>query len=68
MAPPLQRLADHLLGEAGPTSEFVRTRREAGRPWRLIARDLLEATGGEVDVAHETLRSWFPETPEVAAS
>lgn len=57
-ASPSARLADHLLDEG--LDEFVTNRRTSGRSWRLIARDLLEATG--VDVTYETLRSWYPET------
>lgn len=52
-----QRLADTLLD--GQLEEFVRSRRAKGRSWRLISRDLYEATG--VDVSYETLRVWFPE-------
>lgn len=54
---PSRRLADVLLD--GGLDEFVIERRRAGRSWRLIARDLLEATN--VDVTYETLRSWYPE-------
>lgn len=54
-----QRLADVLLGEEGPLERFVRERRSEGRSWRLIARDLYELT--EVDLTHESLRSWFPD-------
>lgn len=54
-----KRLADLLLG--GKLDEFVRSRRAEGRAWRLIARDLWEATDGALDVTHETLRSWYPE-------
>jgi hypothetical protein len=39
----------------------VRERRERKRSWRLIARDLLTATDGEVDLTFETIRSWFPD-------
>lgn len=54
---PTQRLADLLL----PTtlSAFVQERRDVGRSWRLIARDLHEQTGGQIDVTAETLRGWF---------
>lgn len=52
---PTQRAANHLLD--GKLEEFVSMRRSAGRSWRLIARDLMEATS--IDVTHETLRSWF---------
>lgn len=64
---PTHRLADLLL----PTTlaEFVDTRRAGGRSWRLISRDVLEETDGQVDVTAETLRGWFgsPE-PEPATS
>lgn len=60
-------LADHLLGDDGPLERFVAERRAAGRSWRLIARDLVEATDSAVDVTFETLRSWFPESAEVAS-
>jgi hypothetical protein len=37
-----------------------------GRSWRLIARDLHEDTGGQIDVTAETLRSWFASLERVA--
>lgn len=64
---PNHRLADLLLAESGPLEMFVRSRREQGRAWRLIARDLYEATEGQVDLTHETLRSWFPDDEAGAA-
>lgn len=66
---PTQRLADVLLGGEGALGEFVRSRRDAGRSWRLIARDLYEVTDRQVDVTHESLRAWFPDnaTAEVAS-
>lgn len=66
-ATPTERLADVLLGEAGPLDRFVRRRREAGRSWRLVARDLYEATNGEVDVTYQTLRTWFPDDVDGAS-
>lgn len=45
----------------GGLDEFVRVRREQGRSWRLVERDLYQATKGRADVSFETLRSWFPE-------
>ena len=54
---PTHRLADLLLGDDGPLETFVRSRRP--RSWRLIARDLYEATN--LDLTYETLRSWFPD-------
>jgi hypothetical protein len=61
-----QRLADVLLGGDGSLERFVRERRSQGRSWRLICRDLYEAVN--VDVTHETLRSWFPDEPTKPAS
>lgn len=61
-----QRILDIILGGEGATREFVRSRRSAGRSWRLIERDIYEATGE--DVTHETLRSWFPDEPTEAVS
>lgn len=66
-ATPLQLLADQLLGDETAES-FVRSRRAERRSWRLIARDLLEATDGKVDVTAETLRIWYPDVPAEAAS
>ena len=57
----MHRLVDILLGHQGALEEFVRSRRSAGRSWRLIARDLLEATDGQADVTLESLRNWFPD-------
>jgi hypothetical protein len=51
-----QRLATILLGQ--DVNEFIDSRREAGRPWRYIARDLYDATNGQIDVTYETLRNW----------
>ena len=51
-----QRLATLLLGE--DVNAFIDVRREAGRSWRHIARDLYDATNGQVDVSLETLRNW----------
>lgn len=65
---PNRRLADLLLGDDGPLEEFVRTRRAEGVAWRIIARDLYEATDRELDLTYETLRSWFPDEPVEAAS
>jgi hypothetical protein len=53
---PLFRLADKLLD--GELHEFIADRRAAGVSWRLISRALYEATEHQVDVTHETLRTW----------
>lgn len=62
---PTQRLADHILDE--PLSERVARDRAAGKAWRRIALDLYVETGGQVDVTHETLRSWFGDTERAAS-
>lgn len=58
---PTAQLADLILGDDGPLEDFVRSRRATNRAWRLIARDLYEATGQRIDVTYETLRSWYPD-------
>lgn len=65
---PTHRLADLLLGGPGALEDFVRSRREAGMAWRLVAREVYEATDGEIDLTYETLRTWFPDAPKEAAS
>lgn len=66
MSTPTRRLADLLLEDG--LEAFVRERRAKGRSWRLISRDIWEATGGELDVTYETLRSWFPENDAAGAA
>lgn len=66
MPTPTRRLADLMLG--GALDDFVLTRRASGRSWRLISRDLWEATGGELDVTYETLRGWYLDEPEAATA
>lgn len=51
---PTQRLASHLLGF--PVTDWIAARREAGRTWRVIARELHEQTG--IDITPETARLW----------
>lgn len=60
---PLMELADIKLG--GELEPFVRSRRTEGRPWRLIAIDLRDATG--IDITDETLRVWFPDEAAAAS-
>ncbi len=54
-----QRLATVLLGR--DVREFIAEKRATGRSWRYVARDLYDATGGQVDVTYETLRQWHDE-------
>lgn len=53
-------LADLLLeqGQGRDLAAFVRERRPE-KSWRIIARELYEATDRKVDVTSQTLRSWF---------
>lgn len=55
-ATPTQRLATLLLER--DVREFIEEKRAEGRAWRFIARDLYDATNGQVDVTYETVRSW----------
>lgn len=59
-------LADLKLGR--PVTEYVAEKRADGKAWRVIARDLYLDTNGEVDVTHETLRSWCGAEPEAASA
>lgn len=52
-----QRLVDAVLD--GQLREYVAGRRAAGRSWRQAALDLYR--DHEVEVSHETLRSWYPD-------
>lgn len=54
---PTAELIELKLGE--DLTAYVAGRRARGRSWRLIARDIFQATGQ--DVTHETVRSWFPD-------
>lgn len=60
-----QRLAGLLLGR--PVVDWIREQRP-DKSYRAIARDLAALTGGQVDVAPETLRLWAPDEAESAAS
>lgn len=62
MQSPTYRLADILL--KGRLADYVHDARGAGKSWRRIAIDLRDLTNTEIDVTHETLRSWFPDEPD----
>lgn len=53
---PTQQLATLILGQ--PLADFCRSRRPE-KSWRLIARDLYNATNGRIDVSPEMLRVWY---------
>lgn len=65
-ATPLKLLAEHLLDE--PLDDYVLSKRRARPqwPWQLIAEQLAEDTGGQVNLSRETLRLWY--TDELGAS
>jgi hypothetical protein len=49
-------IASRLLGE--DVTGWINTRRAAGHTWRSIRDELARATGGVIDVVHETVRAW----------
>ena len=53
---PNQKLAGMILGK--PVKDFIRERRALGRSWRLVARDLYEATNGQIDITHQAAQNW----------
>lgn len=53
---PQQRYADLLLGRS--VDDFIAERRANEVPYRRIARDLSDATDGEIDVSDVTIRAW----------
>jgi len=58
MTTPLRRLADTILGSGIDTFIAERRARSPRTPWRVIARELYDATDGQIDVTPETLRKW----------
>jgi len=54
---PTQRLAQTLLGQDLRT--WVLARRAERKSWRIIARDLRDATDGSIDVTDRTLLNWY---------
>lgn len=59
---PRQRLASLLLSR--PVMEFIAERRADDVPYRRIARDLRDATAGEIDVSDMTVRAWWLATEQ----
>lgn len=53
---PNAAIASRLLDE--DVTDWINRRRAAGQTWRAIQRELAEATGGVIDVVHETIRAW----------
>lgn len=49
-------IASRILGEN--VTAWINDRRAAGHTWRAIRDELARATGGIIDVVHETVRAW----------
>lgn len=62
---PNQKLAGMILGK--PVKQYIRERRAAGRSWRLVARDLYDATNGQIDITYQAAKNWADETDRVAS-
>lgn len=58
-----RKLASVLLKQ--DVVEYILERRPH-RSWRVIARDIYEATGGEVDVTPQTVINWVRENEPAA--
>lgn len=56
---PKEQLASLILGR--DVRDFIAERRAEGRSWRLVARDIYDATNQRVDVTYETVRQWCDE-------
>lgn len=59
------RYADSLLPV--PLVDYVAEKRAEGKSWRRISLDLRDDTDGEIDVTHETLRTWCAEAEAVTS-
>lgn len=57
---PTAQLASALLGV--DVVDWIAKRRDEGRSWRWVARDLADATDGRIDVTLQTLYSWTRES------
>lgn len=66
MPTPTQLLAGALLGQ--PATDWITARRAEGRSWRFIARDLADATDGQIDVTVQTLHNWMREARQERAA
>jgi hypothetical protein len=55
---------DAALGGRGALRKYVSARRAAGRSWRQVTLDLHR--DHDIEVSHETLRSWFPDLDKPA--
>lgn len=54
-----KRLSEHVWD--GDLAAYVRKGRRAGKPWRLLAREVWDLSGGLIDVTDQTLRKWYPD-------
>jgi len=57
----IRRAADALLRDSGTDlTSFIERKRDGGRSFQGIAKDLFTETAGVVDVTGETVRRWAP--------
>lgn len=61
---PSQKLAGMLLGR--PVKDYIRERRDLGRSWRLVARDLYDATNGQIDITYQAAKNWAADDRDAA--
>lgn len=60
----LRQFADHMLG--GRLDAFVAEQRAQGIGWDRIARTIWDCTDHKVNLAGQTLRSWYVDQRESA--
>ena len=65
---PTEQLAHVLLGVSLEVFVAARRAQNPPRAWRLVARDLLDATNGQIDITGEALRIWYGKRPAGLAS
>jgi hypothetical protein len=70
MATALQRTTEALFVEkvGVPLPDYVTRSRGAGNSWRLIARELEDATGGVVQLTDVTLINWYGDRSEAGVA
>jgi hypothetical protein len=53
---PAQLLATLLIGE--PVVQWINHRRALGATWKVITREIHQATNGQLDLTEKTVRDW----------
>jgi len=66
--PDYRKVADALFADrvGMPLDDWIADRREEGKSWRLIVRELYEVTDGIIDVVPQTLINWTEEREPAA--